>query len=59
MATKKIEFIYGRRRPKRLENNVFVLYTPERIKLQPGETKMLNMKLKIKLPNELVGCSNF
>ena len=56
MTTKKIEFIYSERRPKKLENNVFVLYSPERIKLQPGETKTINMKLKIKLPKEIVGC---
>ena len=33
----KIEFIYDKtvRRPKRLENNVFILYAPERIRLQP------------------------
>ena len=50
MTIKKIEFIYHIRRPKKLEDNVFVLYSPEGIKLQPGETKMLDMKLKIKLP---------
>ena len=46
----KIEFIYDKttRRPKRLENNVFILYTPERIRLQPGEVKEVNMKLKLK-----------
>ena len=55
MTIKKIEFIYRIRRPKKLENNVFVLYSPEGIKLQPGETKMLDMKLKIKLPKELIG----
>ena len=34
-----IKFIYDKttRRPRRLENNVFVLYSPEKIKLQPGE----------------------
>ena len=45
MTIKKIEFIYRIRRPKKLENHVFVLYSPEGIKLQPGETKMLDMKL--------------
>ena len=55
MTIKKIEFIYRIRRPKKLKNNVFVLYSPEGIKLQPGETKMLDMKLKIKLPKELIG----
>ena len=44
----KIQFIYDKitRRPKRLENNVFILYAPERILLQPGEVKEINMKLK-------------
>ena len=28
---------YSKRRQKKLDNKVFVLYTPERIKLQPGE----------------------
>ena len=55
MTIKKIEFIYHIRRPKKLEDNVFVLHSPEGIKLQPGETKMLDMKLKIKLPKELIG----
>ena len=52
-----IEFIYEKttRRPRRLENNVFVLYSPERIKLQPGEIKLINMKIKLRLPNNLVG----
>ena len=52
-----IEFIYDEktRRPKRLENNVFVLYSQERIKLQPGEIKSINMKVKLKLPDNLVG----
>ena len=41
----KIEFIYDKttRRPKRLENNIFILYSPERIRLQLGEM-LVNMK---------------
>ena len=52
-----IEFIYDKtaRRPRRLENNVFVLYSRERIKLQPGDIKSINMKVKLRLPNNLVG----
>ena len=52
-----IEFIYDKttRRPRRLENNVFVLYSPERIELQPGDIKSINMKIKLRLPNNLVG----
>ena len=37
-------------------NNVFVLYAPERIRLQPGEVKNINMKLKIRLQKNIVGC---
>ena len=33
----------------------FVLYSPERIKLQPREIKSINMKIKLRLPNNLVG----
>ena len=53
----KIEFIYDKttRRPKRLENNVFILYAPERIRLQPGEVKEINMKLKLKILRNIIG----
>ena len=53
----KIEFIYDKavRRPKRLENNVFILYTPERTRLQPGEIKEVKMKLKLKFSKNIVG----
>ena len=44
-----IEISYSKRRPNKLENDVFVLYTPERIKLQPGEIKIVDMKLHLKL----------
>ena len=43
------------RRPKRLENNVFILYAPERIRLQPGEVKEVNMKLKLKISRNIIG----
>ena len=53
----KIEFIYDKtvRRPKRLENNVFILYAPERIRFQPGEIKEVKMKLKLKFSKNIVG----
>ena len=38
-----IEISYSKRRPNKLENDVFVLYTPERIKLQPGEIKIVEI----------------
>ena len=58
MNKKTIEFIYNEntRRPRRLENNVFVLYAPERIRLQPGEVKNISMKLKIRLQKNIIGC---
>ena len=52
-----VEISYSRRRQKKLENDVFVLYTPERTKLQPGEIKIVDMKLHLKLLKNLVeGC---
>ena len=52
-----VEISYSKRRPKKLENGVFVLYTPERIKLQPGEIKIVDMKLHLKLSKNFVkGC---
>ena len=35
------------KRPKLLENNVFILYSPQKIKFEPGEIKIIDMKLKI------------
>ena len=53
----KIEFIYDKtvRRLKRLENNVFILYAPERIRLHPGEIKEVKLKLKLKFSKNIVG----
>ena len=62
MNTNFIEFIYDEttRRPRKLENNVFVLYLPERIKLQPREIKSINMKIKLKISKNLVvACTLF
>ena len=52
-----VKFYYDKttRRPKRLENNVFVLYSPERIKLQPGESITINMGVKINLSKNIEG----
>ena len=41
------------RGPKKFQNNVFVLYSPERIRLQPGEFKKLEIKLSIRLPEQI------
>ena len=51
----KIFYQKSTRRPKRLENNVFVIYSPEKIKLQPGESKVVNMGVKIKFSKNIVG----
>ena len=49
-----VEISYSKRRPKKLENGVFVLYTPERIKLKPREVEIVDMKLHLKLSKNLV-----
>ena len=50
-----IEFHYKIKRPKLLENNVFVLYSPQRLKFEPGEKKMVDMKLNIKFSTNIRG----
>ena len=51
-----IEFHYkATKRPKLLENNVLVLYSPQKLKFEPGERKLIDMKLKIKLPPTVTG----
>ena len=58
MASDKIiKFIYNsgsQKGPKQLQNNVFVLYSPQRIKLRPGEFKHVNMKLVVRIPEEII-----
>ena len=49
----KVKFQYKKRRPKKLENDVFVIYSPERIIINPGEIKNVNMQLKIFLPKNI------
>ena len=50
-----IKFYYKTKRPKLLENNVFVLYSPHKLTFQPGEKKMVDMKLNIKFPTNVRG----
>ena len=52
-----VKFSYKRKnkRPKRLENDVFVIYTPEKITINPGEKKNINMQLKFFLPKHIHG----
>ena len=53
---KIVEFIYDKtiKCPKRLRNNVFVIYSPERIRLKPGENTKLDMKVSIRPPNQII-----
>ena len=58
VSSKEIVKFYYRnstRRPKRLENNVFVINSPEKIKLQPGEKRYVNMHVKIHFSKNIEG----
>ena len=55
MSNQAIQFNYKIKRPKLLENNVFVLYSPQRLKFEPGEKKMVDMKLNIKFLTDVRG----
>ena len=50
-----IKFHYKTKRPKLLENDVFVLYSPQKLKFEPGEKKMVDMKLNIKFSANVTG----
>ena len=50
-----IKFHYKIKKPKLLENNVFVLYSPHKLTFQPGEKKIIDMKLNIKFPTNVRG----
>lgn len=51
-----VEFHYKKtKRPKLLENNVFILYSPQKLKFQPGERKIVDMQLKIKFSANITG----
>ena len=43
----KFHYSASTRRPKKLENNVFIIYSPERIKLQPGKRKLIDTRVKL------------
>ena len=61
MSEKFIGFLYDKtlKQPKRLQNNVFALYSLERIKIQPGESKKIDMKLSIHLLEQIITCCTF
>ena len=53
--SESIKFVYKIKKPKLLENNVFVLYSPQRLKFEPGEKKIVDMKLNIKFSTDVRG----
>ena len=50
-----VQFYYQIKRPKLLENDVFILYSPQKLKFEPGEKKIVDMKLNIKFPSNVRG----
>ena len=50
-----IQFRYKIKRPKLLENDVFILYSPQKLTFQPGENKIVDMKLNIKFSTNIRG----
>ena len=56
MSIPTIKFYYKTtKRPKLLENNVFVLYSLQKLKFEPGEKKNVDMNIKINFPTNTVG----
>ena len=50
-----IKFYYKIKKPKLLDNDVFILYSPQKLKFQPGERKIVDMKLNITFSTNLTG----
>ena len=50
-----VQFYYQIKKPKLLENDVFILYSPQKLKFEPGEKKIVDMKLNIKFPSNVRG----
>ena len=50
-----IQFHYKIKRPKLLQNDVFILYSPQKLKFEPGEKKVVDMKLNFKFPSDVTG----
>ena len=50
-----INFKYKFKKPKKLENDVFVIFTPKKIILEPGEKMNLNTGIEIYLPRYVEG----
>ena len=51
----EVKFQYRHKRPKKLRNDVFVIYSPKKFTLNPGEIKNVNMGIKIFLPRHMEG----
>ena len=51
----KFHYRDSTRRPRRLENNVFIIYSPEKLKLQPGERKLLDTQVKLYFSKNVEG----
>ena len=50
-----IKFYYKTKKPKLLDNDVFILYSPQKLKFEPGEKKIVDMKLNIAFAANLTG----
>ena len=50
-----IKFHFKVKKPMLLDNNVFVLYSPHKLKFEPGEKKMVDMKLNIQFSAGVTG----
>ena len=56
MSETFVEFTYDKtlKQPKRIQNNMFALYSSEKIKTKPEESNKIDMKLSICLPEQTV-----
>ena len=50
-----INFKYKFRKPKQLENDIFVIFSPRKLTLTPGEDVNLNVGIEISLPKHVEG----
>ena len=44
----------GFKRPKHIENNVFIIYMSYRVKLRPGEDIEIQMKIAVSIPKDII-----
>ena len=51
-----VEFTYDKtlKQPKRLQKDVFALYSSERIEIQSGGYKKIDVRLSVRLPEQIV-----